>query len=157
MKEASFMRIAIEEGYRGAKKGDGGPFGACVVRGGRIIARGHNTVLGKNDPAGHAEINAIRAACRKLKTYILKGATIYSTTEPCPMCFAAIHWARISRLVYGTRIKDVEKLGFNELSISVPRLKKLGKSPIRLKGGFMRKECKGLLDYWQSLPHRKVY
>ncbi|MDD5085131.1 MAG: nucleoside deaminase [Candidatus Omnitrophica bacterium] len=157
MKDASFMRIAIKEGCRGAKRGDGGPFGACVVKGGRLIARGHNTVLGKNDPTGHAEINAIRAACRKLKTYILKGATIYSTTEPCPMCFAAIHWAKISRLVYGTCIKDVKKLGFNELLIPVPRLKKLGKSPVRLKSSFMRKECKGLLGYWQSLPYKKVY
>lgn len=157
MKDAHFMRIAIEEAHRGAKRGEGGPFGACVVKKGKLIARGHNTVLGKDDSTNHAEINAIRAACRKLKTYMLKGTTIYSTTEPCPMCFAAIHWARISRLVYGTRVKDVNKLGFNELSISVPRLKKLGKSPVRLKGGFMQKECEGLLNYWQSLPHKKVY
>ncbi len=84
------MRMAIREARKNLKKMDGGPFGACIVRGGRILAVSRNMVL-KNDATCHAEMNAIRIASKKVKGFDLSGCTIYSTTEPCPMCFSAIH------------------------------------------------------------------
>jgi len=115
MTEEKFMTMAIEEAYAGVKAGHGGPFGAVVVKDGEVLSMAHNTVLEDNDPTQHAEIRAISFAARRLGTYDLTGCSIYSTTEPCPMCFSAIHWASIDRLIFGTDIDDVRKLGFNEL------------------------------------------
>ncbi|MBF0494494.1 MAG: nucleoside deaminase [Candidatus Omnitrophica bacterium] len=146
-----YMQAAIDEAYRGIRKGEGGPFGAVIVKDGKIIGKCHNTVLKGNDPTKHAEMNAISAVSRKLKNYVLSGCTIYSTTEPCPMCFSAIHWARIDKLVFGTKIQDVRKLGFNELAISAKRMKTLGRSPLVVESGFMRGECIALLKEWKKL------
>src|SRR5205823_4373455 len=107
-------------------------FGAVIVLKGKILAATSNTVLKSQDPTRHAEINAIRVAARKLKRFSLHDCEIVSTTEPCPMCFSAIHWARIRRVVYSTTVSDVKRLGFNELTISNPQLKKWGKSPVAL-------------------------
>ena len=95
------MKLALCSAQWGIKRSAGGPFGAVIVYKGRALSVAHNTVLKKNDPTCHAEINAIREASRKLKTFDLRHCVIYSTTEPCPMCFAAIHWARIPLVVYG--------------------------------------------------------
>jgi tRNA(Arg) A34 adenosine deaminase TadA len=135
---AAFMELAIRAARAGMKRHDGGPFGACLVRNGRPLATSHNRVLRACDATCHAEINAIRAASRKLKTPFLRNTVLYSTTEPCPMCFAAIHWAQIPLVVYGTSITDVARRGFNELSIENSELKKLGKSPVKLVRKFMR-------------------
>ena len=89
-----FMRKAIAEARKNLLRPQGGPFGACIVKDGRVLAAARNTVL-KDDATSHAEVNAIRLASRKLGTFDLTGCEIYSTTEPCPMCFGAIHWARI--------------------------------------------------------------
>jgi tRNA(Arg) A34 adenosine deaminase TadA len=121
-----------------------------------VIAVGRNTVL-KEDASCHAEINAIRNASRKLKTYDLSGCRIYSTTEPCPMCFSAIHWARIGAITYGTGIADAKKIGFHELCISARAMKRKGRSPIAITAGFMRAECRALFDDWSRLPARQVY
>jgi tRNA(Arg) A34 adenosine deaminase TadA len=152
-----FMLKAIEEARSGARAGDGGPFGAVVVKDGKVIAAAHNAVLGQNDPTQHAEIRAISAASKKLATYDLSGCDIYSTTEPCPMCFAAVHWARIDRLFYGTDIEDVKKLGFNELVLPVNQIKELGRSSVEIHKGFMREECEKLLAFWEGLPDKRVY
>jgi guanine deaminase len=144
-----FMEAALKKTRQGMKKGNS-PFGACVVRNGEIVALAHNTVLEKRDPTNHAEINAIRLACRKLGTHDLSGCAIYSTTEPCPMCFAAIHWAGIGAIVYGTNIGDVKKLGFSELTISNEEMKKRGGAKIKIKKDFMRDECLKLLKEWKS-------
>ena len=157
MDEKRFMSVAIEEAYAGVNAGDGGPFGALIVKGEKILARGHNSVLRDNDPTQHAEMRVISEAARISGTYDLSGCVIYSTTEPCPMCFAAIHWARISGLVYGTDIEDARRLGFNELAIPASRMKDEGNSPVEVRGGFMREECEKLLAYWESLPGKKVY
>ncbi len=148
--------MAALEGLRGIKRGHGGPFGAVIVKSGKIIASAHNTVLGTNDPTRHAEVNAISAAAKKLSSYDLKGCAIYSSTEPCPMCFSAIHWARIPRIVYSTTIGDVKKLGFNELTISNQTLKKLGKAKLRLKR-VKNKACADLLAIFASLKNRRTY
>jgi tRNA(Arg) A34 adenosine deaminase TadA len=151
------MRRAIEEARAHLAAMDGGPFGACLVRGGEVLAVAHNTVLQDLDPTCHGEINAIRLAARKLKNYDLSGCEIYSTTEPCPMCFAAIHWARIGRLIYGTAIVDVARLGFNELTLSNRQMQDLGRSPVAIYPGFLAGECRQLLDDWARLPGRQVY
>lgn len=151
------MRLALGEAYRGIHKGEGGPFGASIVKGGRVIAVAHNRVLASRNPTLHAEIVAIGRASRRLGSHMLDGCTIYSTTEPCPMCFAAIHWARIGTVYFGTTVPDVKRLGFNELTLSNATLKKLGRSPVRLFPGLLRDECRGLLRDWKALPTRRTY
>lgn len=148
--DATLMRAAIRAGRRNVARPDGGPFGAVVARGGALLAVARNTVLARRDPTCHAEVNAIRAAARRLGAYELSGCVIYSTTEPCPMCFAAIHWAGIGRVVSGTRIADVAKLGFRELTISNRRMKSVGGSRVELVEGFLRKECLALLAEWAA-------
>lgn len=108
------MQIAVEEAFEGMRKNDGGPFGAVIVRNGKIIAKGHNKVLGTNDPTAHAEITTIRKACRILKRFDLSDCEIYSSCEPCPMCFAAIHWAKMKKLSYGCTRKDAANIGFDD-------------------------------------------
>jgi guanine deaminase len=152
-----FMRLALGEAYRGIHKGAGGPFGASIVKGGRVIAVAHNRVLTARNPTLHAEVVAIGRASRRLGTHLLDGCTIYSTTEPCPMCFAAIHWARIGSVYFGTTVPDVKRLGFNELMLSNATLKRLGRSPVRLFPGLLREECRRLLHDWRALPARRTY
>ena len=155
--EEKFMLKAIEEARSGSSAGEGGPFGVVIVKDGEVLASAHNTVLKDNDPTQHAEVKAISEASRKLGNYDLSGCDIYSTTEPCPMCFGAIHWARIGRLFYGTDIEDVKKLGFNELAIPARYMKEAGDSPLEIHSGFMREECEGLLKFWENLPDKRVY
>ena len=112
-----FMDIAIEEASEGLQKREGGPFGAVIVKDGEIIARAHNMVLQHNDPTAHAEVTCIRKACAKLGTFNLKGCEIYSTCQPCPMCFGAIHWANLDKCCYGCRDVDAEKGGFSDKKI----------------------------------------
>lgn len=150
------MHMAIREAARGMRRGQGGPFGACVVRDGVIIAVAHNRVLISGDPTQHAEVVAIGRAARHLGTHVLKGCTIYSTTEPCPMCFSAIHWAQIDRIVFGTGIEDVKRLGFNELPISNRTLKRLGGSRVALDR-VSRDECANLLKGWTALAKKRTY
>ncbi|MDD4956231.1 MAG: nucleoside deaminase [Candidatus Omnitrophica bacterium] len=151
------MNVAIQEALNGIRGGSGGPFGAVLVKDGKIIASAHNSVLEQKDPTRHAEINAISLAAGEIGSHDLSGCVIYSTTEPCPMCFAAIHWARIERLVYGTDIEDVKKLGFNELCISSMHMKEKGLSPVRIEPGFMREECMAILVEWKNTPGTIVY
>ena len=150
------MHMALREASRGMKGGQGGPFGACIVRDGVIVAVAHNRVLASGNPTQHAEVVAIGRAARSLRSHILKGCTIYSTTEPCPMCFSAIHWAQIERIVFGTGIADVKRLGFNELSISNRTLKRLGRTRVILDRA-SKSECTQLLKSWASLESKKTY
>jgi guanine deaminase len=154
--QTKFMRLALTAAAQNLRSGEGGPFGACIVKDDEVLAVAANSVL-REDATCHAEINAIRAASRKLGGHDLSGCVIYSTTEPCPMCFSAIHWAGIQRIVYGTRIKDVQKLGFRELPISNRRMKRQGHSTVKLSPGFLRKECKKLLKHWRECPHCHTY
>jgi guanine deaminase len=147
--ERKFMEIALAKALEGVRKGNS-PFGSCIVKNGRVVAVAHNTVLTKKDATDHAEINAIRLACRKLRSHELRGCTVYSTTEPCPMCFSAIHWAKADGIVFGTCTLDVKRLGFHELTICDDALKKTGRSHLRIKGGFMKKECMELLRAWKK-------
>lgn len=150
------MCLAIKEAELNLKNIDGGPFGACIVKGNKILAVARSTVL-KNDATSHAEINAIRKASKKIRNFDLSGAVLYSTTEPCPMCFSATHWARISTIVYGTNISDAKRIGFNELKISNFKIKRMGKSKIKIVKGFMLKECRKLFEDWGSLENKRLY
>ena len=152
-----YMLAAIDHVKAHICDNDGGPFGACITHGNKIISLGRNTVIKDVDPTCHAEINAIHAATKVLNRIDLSDCTIYSTTEPCPMCFSAIHWAKIGQIVYGTNIGDVKKLGFNELDISNETMKHLGKSPVKITAGFEKDACEALLDYWQQHSEQQIY
>lgn len=156
MHDEQSMRAAIAAAREGIQKGES-PFGACIVREGEIIACSHNTVWSTCDITAHAEVTAIRAACSKLGTIDLCGSVIYSTCEPCPMCFAACHWAKISRVVFGTRIGDAQMCGFSELTLSNEQMKSIGGSPMEVLPGFLRSECLEVFQEWSSRPDRRIY
>ena len=109
-----FMKEALKEDLKGIHNKEGGPFGCIIVCKGKVISRAHNTVIKTKDPTAHAEINAIRKACKKLKTFNLKDCELYTTCEPCPMCFSAIHWSRIKKVYYACTRKDAAKIGFDD-------------------------------------------
>lgn len=109
-----FMDIAIEEAKKGIEKRDGGPFGAVIVKDGKVIATGHNEVICSHDPTAHAEIVAIRKASKVLERFDLSDCELYTTCEPCPMCFGAIHWAKIRKVYYGATRHDAKEIGFDD-------------------------------------------
>jgi len=109
-----FMREAIRIALEKMRGNHGGPFGAVVVRRGQIVGRGWNRVTSTNDPTAHAEVSAIRDACRRLKTFQLDGCELYASCEPCPMCLAAVYWARLQRVYYGNTRKDAARIDFDD-------------------------------------------
>jgi len=111
--DKEFMREAIRLADESVANG-GGPFGAVIVKNGKIIAGAANSVTQTNDPTAHAEVNAIRKACSNLSTFELNGATIYTSCEPCPMCLGAIYWAHIDKIYYANDRKDAAKIGFDD-------------------------------------------
>lgn len=149
--QQKYMKRAIQKAYAGIKKGQA-PFGSCIVRKGTVVACTHNVVWQKTDITAHAEVYAIRQACKKLKKVDLSDCVIYSTCEPCAMCFSAIHWAKISKIIYGTHIKDAQKIGFSELAITAQKLKKLGRCTVNIVGNFMLKES---LEVFREFSQRK--
>ena len=107
-----FLARAIELAATGSRRGDGGPFGAVIVRDGEIIAEGWNRVVASHDPTAHAEITAIRDACQRLGQFHLPGAVLYASSEPCPMCLSAAYWARIERIVFANSRAEAAAIGF---------------------------------------------
>jgi guanine deaminase len=110
-----FLRRAIQLATENVLQGAGGPFGALVVRDGRIVGEAANTVTSSHDPTAHAEVNAIRAAAKALGVFSLAGCQLYSSCEPCPMCLAAAYWARLDAVYYGAGAADAARAGFNDL------------------------------------------
>lgn len=108
-----FMEMAAKLSSDNIDRG-GGPFGAVIVRNGEVVATGVNTVTLTNDPTAHAEVNAIREACRRENTFSLKGCTVYSSCEPCPMCLSALYWAGVSRIFYGNTQEDADRINFSD-------------------------------------------
>ena len=108
------MRHAVELSRQKMDEGCGGPFGAVIVRDGKVIAEGWNNVTSKHDPTAHAEVSAIRAACEKLGRHDLVGCEIYTSCEPCPMCLAAIYWARLDKIYYANGRDDAAAIGFDD-------------------------------------------
>lgn len=113
----SAMQQAIQSALQGVKANDGGPFGAAVVKDNQIISVAHNTVLVDKDPTCHAEVNAIRMACKALDTHILSDCELYTTVEPCPMCLSAIYWARIKKIYAAAQKTVAAKYGFDDVFI----------------------------------------
>ncbi len=111
--DAHFMEMAIRLSEENIDQG-GGPFGAVIVRDGAVIATGTNRVVPNNDPTAHAEVQAIRSACRQLGTFQLDGCTVYSSCEPCPMCLSALYWAGVSRICYGNTKADAKAINFDD-------------------------------------------
>ena len=135
-----YMEKAKQNAENGILKKEGGPFGAIIVdKEGNIISNGNNQVLKNNDPIAHAEIVAIREACKKLNTYDLKNYTLYTSCEPCPMCLSAIIWANIKEVYYGCTKEDAGKIGFRD-DIIYDYLKGKNKDLINLKQ-IDREEC----------------
>lgn len=150
-----FMEIAIEQARIGMEQGHGGPFGAVVVRKNKIIAASHNQVLLNNDATAHAEIVAIRQAGKVLSHYHLSGCALYTTCEPCPMCLAAMIWARISRFYYGCSRFDAAELGFKDEKIyrylREDHVDNLHAEQIE------RRSCLILFEFWSELEQKKLY
>ena len=109
-----FMKVAKELADDNIVTKVGGPFGACVVKNGKIIGRGSNHVLANNDPTAHAEVMAIRDACKNIGSYDLSGCEMYTSSYPCPMCFSAIIWANIKKVYYGNTVEDTNNIGFRD-------------------------------------------
>ena len=114
MDHEQYMRRAIALSREKMQEGEGGPFAALIVRDGEVLGEGWNRVTGHNDPTAHAEIVAIREACRAGESFSLEGCVIYTTCEPCPMCLAAIYWARIERIFYANTTEDAVRIGFDD-------------------------------------------
>lgn len=112
-----FMNRAIQLAIDNVRSGQGGPFGAVIVKDHKIVAEGANRVTATNDPTAHAELVAIREACRKLKLFDLRGCDLYTSCEPCPMCLGAMYWARLSRVYFGSLAADASHAGFDDSAI----------------------------------------
>jgi guanine deaminase len=156
MTRDDFMREAIKEAEAGMRHGRGGPFGCVVVRRGEILARGNNRVTSTNDPTAHAEVTAIREACAKLKTFSLADCELYTSCEPCPMCLAAVYWARIPTLYYGNTRADAAAIGFDDDFIYqqiplAPEKRAIAMQPL------LREEAKSAFREWQTKPDKVEY
>lgn len=148
------MKAAIEEAQIGINHGDGGPFGAVIVKDNKIIGRGHNEVIKNNDPTCHGEIMAIHDACKNLGTFDLSNSTIYTTGFPCPMCLGAILWANIDKIYYGCNVKDTDDIGFRDL---VFYEKSKPENYDKYIKQMSHEECLKLYQEYKNLPNKKKY
>lgn len=150
------MREAIRISIAKMRGNHGGPFGAVVVRRGKIIGRGWNRVTSQNDPTAHAEIEAIREACRRLRTFQLTDCELYTSCEPCPMCLAAIYWARLKRVFYGNTRQDAAKIQFDDDLIYREVVRPVSRRKIVMKQ-LLRKEAFKAFAEWQVKPDKTPY
>ncbi len=150
-----FMEIALQEAEKGIDAGEGGPFGAVIVKDSKVIAKGHNMVVKTNDPTAHAEIVAIRRASQKLETFHLEGCVMYVTAEPCPMCFAAIHWAHLEKVVYCNTKEESAAIGFDDSLITDIAAKKV-KDPVKFEHR-PSNACKRVFMKWYEDPNKILY
>jgi guanine deaminase len=154
---AELMRLAIEKCRAGIAQGES-PFGCAIAIGGRVVAISHNIVLSTTDTTAHAEITALREACRSEGKIHLIDALVATTCEPCPMCTAALHWARVAKVFYGATIDDASSAGFNEMRMAASEIVRLSGSPLDLVPGVLADECRGLFDDWKAnSPNRRTY
>ena len=149
-----WMQVAYNEATKGMLANAGGPFGAVIVKDGVVIAQAHNRVLISNDPTAHAEVNAIRLASQKLKSFELTGCELYTTCMPCPMCLGAIMWARISKVYYGATEKDAAKGGFDDLKFYENLAdKEKGLKLLQID----QEENAALFDIWNDKEDKTLY
>jgi guanine deaminase len=150
------MRRAIELAIENVQRGRGGPFGAVVVKDGKIIAEGANSVTAANDPTAHAEIVAIRDACKKLGAFELRGCEIYASCEPCPMCLGAIYWARPDTLYFGACAADAAAAGFDDSLIYEEIAKRHAERKIPTRQ-LLREEALEAFRAWEREPKKIPY
>ena len=155
MEDVGFMDQAIRLPEENIDKG-GGPFGAVIVRNGKVVATGVNSVVPNNDPTAHAEINAIRSACKTLGTFKLDGCTIYSSCEPCPMCLSALYWAGVSRICYGNTKSDAKAIDFDDSFIYDQLELDYGLRTIKCDH-FMRDRALAVFRKWQTKTDKISY
>ena len=151
-----FMTAAIALAQKGMDENHGGPFGAVVVKNNKIIAEGYNQVTSSNDPTAHAEVVAIREACKVLDTFQLEGCTIYTSCEPCPMCLGAIYWARPDKVVFGATKQDAANAQFDDQFIYDELEKELSRRHIQFEN-MMRDEAREVFDAWNKKEDKKEY
>ena len=153
---AKFMKKAIRLSIANVEKGNGGPFGAIVVKDGKVIARGVNNVTSTNDPTAHAEVVAIRKACKLLKTYQLTGCEIYTSCEPCPMCLAAIYWARPAKIFFAGSKEDAAAIDFDDKLIYEEIAKPIAERKIFTQQ-LLRDEALEAFRKWNESPNKIEY
>ncbi|CAM4150249.1 tRNA(Arg) A34 adenosine deaminase TadA [Pedobacter westerhofensis] len=150
-----FMRIAIALAEKNVSENLGGPFGAVIVKDGKMVAKSGNRVTTTNDPTAHAEVSAIRLACKKLKTYDLKGCVIYTSCEPCPMCLSAIYWARIDIIYQGNTKSDAAEIGFDDQFIYEELEKPVHARKVKVTE-LLRDEAQEAFKLWED-SGRKIH
>lgn len=155
-KQIGFLERAIEVARQGMIDGKGGPFGCVIVKNEEIIAEGCNLVTSSNDPTAHAEVVAIREACKKLKTYELTECDVYASCEPCPMCLGAIYWARVNRVIYANTRHDAAAVEFDDDFIykEIEMEKRKRKIPFI---HYPHIKAKEVFDKWMSSSDKKKY
>jgi tRNA(Arg) A34 adenosine deaminase TadA len=151
-----FMREAIRLSIQMMRRGKGGPFGAVVVRKGKIVGRGSNQVTSANDPTAHAEIVAIREACKRLKTFQLDDCDLYTSCEPCPMCLSAIYWARLGNVFYGNTRQDAARIDFDDDFIYREVALPIGKRTLKMKQ-LLHDEALAAFAEWQRKTDKVLY
>ncbi len=151
-----YMRMAISLSEQNVLKNLGGPFGAVVVKDGKVIAKSGNKVTTNNDPTAHAEVSAIRLACKKLKTFDLSGAVIYTSCEPCPMCLGAIYWSRIETIYYGNTKADAAAIDFDDKFIYDELEQPMDKRQLPIKQ-MLRDEAQQAFKLWEKSPMKMEY
>ena len=154
----NYMKIAKDLADNNLITKDGGPFGACIVKDGVIIGKGSNKVLLNNDPTAHAEVMAIRDACKNINSYDLKGCEIYTTCYPCPMCFSAIMWANIDKIYYGNTKEDAENIGFRDRFIydTIDKISK-GESIDLILKSIDREETIKTFNEYKDIDNKEIY
>lgn len=156
MTHSDFMSLAISKAKEGIDSGQS-PFGAVIVKDGKVVSNAHNRVWKTCDPTAHAEVNAIREAAKNLNSIDLSGTVMYTTCEPCPMCLSAIHWAKIDKVYYGATIADAAKANFQELKFPAKELARQGGSKLIVEDGILQSECASLFDYFKKVGKAATY
>lgn len=150
------MHESIRLSRQMMRRGQGGPFGAVIVRDDKIVARGWNQVTSANDPTAHAEIVAIRHACQRLKSFHLDGCELYTSCEPCPMCLAAIYWARIPVVYYGNTRQDAARIAFADDQLYREIVLPVGRRKLRMRR-FLAKEALAVFGEWERKADKVTY
>jgi len=156
LQHEKWMKMAIQLSEQNVLESIGGPFGAVIVKDGKLIAKSGNKVTATNDPTAHAEVSAIRLACKKLKTFDLSGCVIYTSCEPCPMCLSAVYWAKIDTIYYANTKQDAEDIGFSDKFIYDELDKPMSQRELPIQQ-MMRDEALNAFKLWDQSAIRITY
>jgi guanine deaminase len=154
--DLKFMQAAIDLAAQHMRARDGGPFGAVITRGSKIVARGWNKVTSTNDPTAHAEVTAIRAAAAAAGAFVLRGCVLYTSCEPCPMCLAAAYWARLDRIVFAATRADAAAAGFDDAEIYEELARPLPSRKLPMREA-LREQALAVFNEWGRMPDKTLY